>query len=159
MATFLVVSFSERVMSFSVISCGFFLSRSSFCSVARFAKARFFCSIESGPSLPHTVSFRVPPLSPLHEREGKRGYVHEVHYGYPSALREHAAADAGVVERLPAVVLLVVRVELCGDGDALCPAHEVDEAGDKVVDVECACTSLHCAGLRLTHLGHGHEEV
>ena len=51
MATFLVVSFSERVMSFSVISCGFFLSRSSFWSVARFTTARFFCSIESGPSL------------------------------------------------------------------------------------------------------------
>lgn len=51
MATFFVVSFSERVMSFSVISCGFLLSRSSFCNVARFTTARFFCSIESGPSL------------------------------------------------------------------------------------------------------------
>lgn len=60
MATFFVVSFSERVMSFSVISCGFFLSRSSFCSVARFTTARFFCSIESGPSLSTSVSAHEP---------------------------------------------------------------------------------------------------
>ena len=60
MATFLVVSFSERVMSFSVISCGFFLSRSSFCSVVRLTTARFFCSVERGPSLSPIVSICTP---------------------------------------------------------------------------------------------------
>ena len=67
MATFLVVSFSERVMSFSVISCGFFLSRSSFCSVVRLTAARFFCSVERGPSLSPTVSVCAPAQC---EKEG-----------------------------------------------------------------------------------------
>lgn len=153
MATFLVVSFSERVMSFSVISCGFFLSRSSFCSVARFTTARFFCSIESGPSLILTVSVRTPKHS------WERRDVHEVHDGYPAALCEHPTADARVVEGFPGVVLLVVRLEICGHGNALGAAHEAHEAGNEVVDVECACAGLHRASLGLAHLGYGHEKV
>ncbi len=51
MATFLVVSFSERVMSSSLISCGFFISSLFFSSRARFPILRFFCSMDSGPSL------------------------------------------------------------------------------------------------------------
>ena len=85
--------------------------------------------------------------------------MHEVHDGYPAALREHPAADARVVEGLPGVVLLVVRLKVCGYCDALGAAHEADEAGDEVIDVERARAGLHRAGLGLAHLGHGHEKV
>ena len=50
-ATFFVVSFSDRVMSSSRISWGFFMSSLFFSSFARLAAVRFFCSMERGPSL------------------------------------------------------------------------------------------------------------
>ncbi len=52
-ATFFVVSFPERVMSSSLNSCGFLMSSLFFSSRARLPIFRFFCSMESGPSLSH----------------------------------------------------------------------------------------------------------
>lgn len=57
-ATFLVVSFWDLEMSSSFNSCGFRSSSLFFSSFARLTGARFFCSIDRGPSL-HRISGRV----------------------------------------------------------------------------------------------------
>lgn len=50
-ATFFVVSLTDRAISSSFSSCGFLSSALFFSSLARLTGARFFCSIERGPSL------------------------------------------------------------------------------------------------------------
>lgn len=108
-------------------------------------------------------------------REGMEGDgdAHEIHDGHAPALREGLAADALPVERLVVfVVFLIVLVVLVGAGlfvlggpvlRAYCPAgappaHEGDQLGDEVVDVEGAGAGFHRACFGGVHVGRGQEE-
>jgi hypothetical protein len=103
----------------------------------------------------------------------KESNAHKVHDGHTPALREGLAPDALPVQWLVVVVVVIVIFQaVCaaavgrtvfsasasGAGAATSAAHERDELGDEIVNVEGARARFHRARLGRVHVGRRHEE-
>jgi hypothetical protein len=105
-----------------------------------------------------------------HQQVNKKGgwHAHKVHHGHAPALRERLAADLLPVQRLVVTVvvfffLLLVFVRpaaraVLRSSLAAASAHEGDQLGHEIVDVERARASFHRARFGRMHVRCGHEE-
>jgi hypothetical protein len=111
---------------------------------------------------------RLPRASERAQAKGGGGDAHKVHHGHAPALRERLAADLLPVERLVVAVVVflllflvfvrpatraVLRPRL-----AATSAHEGDQLGHEIVDVERPRARFHSARFGRVHVGRGHEE-
>lgn len=101
----------------------------------------------------------------------KESNAHKVHDGHTPALREGLAPDALPVQWLVVVVIVIIVFQaVCaaavgrtvlsasGTGAATSSAHERDELGDEIVNVEGARACFHRARFGRVHVGRRHEE-
>jgi hypothetical protein len=100
--------------------------------------------------------------------DGEERNAHKVHDGHAPAFREGFAPYALPVQWLVVVVVvifLLIFVVLVGGGTvfpgtgaATPPAHERDQLGDEIVNVEGARARFHRARLGRVHVGRRDEE-
>src|SRR6266702_623791 len=97
----------------------------------------------------------------------QKGHAHKVHHGHAPALCERLAADLLPVEWLVvAVVVLFLFLVFVGPSAravlrpclAAASAHEGDQLGHEIVDVERAGARFHRARFGCVHVGRRHEE-